>query len=101
MSFPALAPVCARAGGDALLLLTRQADVWAQRLPRGHVTGVLLPLLARAADQGAGACRERIMRARSACDWPCHWRAAAAAGARRGPGCGGIFWLVFTGQSRD
>jgi hypothetical protein len=44
--------VCATARGDALLLLTRAADVWAARLPRAPVTAVLVPLLARAADQG-------------------------------------------------
>ena len=52
MTFPHLAPVCASARGDALLLLTRHADVFAERLPREPTTRVLLPLLARAADQG-------------------------------------------------
>lgn len=52
VTFPHLAPVCASARGDALLLLTRHADVFAARLPREPTTRVLLPLLARAADQG-------------------------------------------------
>ena len=52
VGFPQLAPVCSAARGDALLLLTRAADVWAGRLPRAPVTAVLVPLLARAADQG-------------------------------------------------
>ena len=52
MTFPHLAPLCASARGDALLLLTRHADIFADRLPRDPCTRVLLPLLARAADQG-------------------------------------------------
>ena len=52
MTFQHLAPVCASARGDALLLLTRHADIFAGRLPRDPCTRVLLPLLARAADQG-------------------------------------------------
>ena len=51
-TFQHLAPVCASARGDALLLLTRHADVFAGRLPKDPCTRVLLPLLARAADQG-------------------------------------------------
>lgn len=50
--FPQLATVCSSAKGDALLLLTRSADVFAARLPRGPITKTLLPLLCRAADQG-------------------------------------------------
>ena len=52
VTFQHLAPVCALARGDALLLLTRHADIFAGRLPRDPCTRVLLPLLARAADQG-------------------------------------------------
>ena len=52
VTFPHLAPVCTAAKGDALLLLTRHADVFAERLPRDPATRVLLPLLARAADEG-------------------------------------------------
>ena len=52
VTFQHLAPVCASARGDALLLLTRHADIFAGRLPRDPCTRVLLPLLARAADQG-------------------------------------------------
>jgi hypothetical protein len=55
MFFPQLAPVCSSARGDALLLLTRNADVFAARLLRGAVTGTLVPLLCRAADQGTPA----------------------------------------------
>ena len=56
VTFPHLAPVCAAAKGDALLLLTRHADVFAERLPRDPATRVLLPLLARAADEGLSLC---------------------------------------------
>lgn len=50
--FPQMASLCGSAKGDALLLLTRNADVFAARLPRDPVTRVILPLLCRAADQG-------------------------------------------------
>ena len=51
--FPQMASLCNSAKGDALLLLTRNADVFAARLPRDPVTRVIVPLLCRAADQGA------------------------------------------------
>ncbi len=51
--FPQMTSLCGSAKGDALLLLTRNADVFAARLPRDPVTRVILPLLCRAADQGA------------------------------------------------
>lgn len=53
MFFPQMASLCNSAKGDALLLLTRNADVFAARLPRDPVTRVIVPLLCRAADQGA------------------------------------------------
>lgn len=50
--FPQMTSLCGSANGDALLLLTRNADVFASRLPREPITRVVLPLLCRAADQG-------------------------------------------------
>ncbi|CAL5225210.1 g7994 [Coccomyxa viridis] len=62
VTFQHLAPVCASARGDALLLLTRHADIFAGRLPRDPCTRVLLPLLARAADQGEPRCQEEMLK---------------------------------------
>ncbi|KAK9916801.1 hypothetical protein WJX75_007226 [Coccomyxa subellipsoidea] len=60
--FPQMASLCGSAKGDALLLLTRNADVFAARLPRDPVTRVILPLLCRAADQGEPRCQEEMLK---------------------------------------
>ena len=78
VTFPHLAPVCAAAKGDALLLLTRHADVFAERLPRDPATRVLLPLLARAADEGLSLCMLPVCCAHGT---SCPWNAAMQASA--------------------
>ena len=78
MTFPHLAPVCAAAKGDALLLLTRHADVFAERLPRDPATRVLLPLLARAADEGLSLCILLCaVHISTSCSWNATMRASA------------------------
>ena len=85
VTFPHLAPVCAAAKGDALLLLTRHADVFAERLPRDPATRVLLPLLARAADEGLSLqmllCAVQISTS-------CPWNATRHPSALQIPTCG-------------
>ena len=78
MTFPHLAPVCAAAKGDALLLLTRHADVFAERLPRDPGTRVLLPLLARAADEGLPLCIFLcVVHTSTSCPWNATMHASA------------------------
>ena len=78
VTFPHLAPVCAAAKGEALLLLTRHADVFAERLPRDPATRVLLPLLARAAGERLSLCMLLCVVHIST---PCPWNDAMQASA--------------------
>lgn len=49
---PALAPIYQTATGETLLLLIRNTPTMLKCMPRACVTSMLVPLLAKAADQG-------------------------------------------------
>lgn len=51
-TLPALEPICASASGDALLVLVKNAALLAKAMSRQATASTLVPLLARAADQG-------------------------------------------------
>ena len=54
-SAPALMPIFQSAKGETLLLLVRSTPTLLQSMPRPYVTSMMVPLLVRAADQGAPA----------------------------------------------
>ncbi|KAK9813184.1 hypothetical protein WJX72_010231 [[Myrmecia] bisecta] len=72
-SLPELAPLCASAKGDVLLLLLRHVELLLSKMSRKDVATVIIPLLGRAADSGDARAQEEALKQVpalvQACDW--------------------------------